>query len=107
MMESSGNPPQSAGSSTHAAVVILLVPSVIGFLCSVLSQANPGGAWWLFAGFGNAVGVLGLAVAVLIALVAAGRRRISGPILLLILPEIGAVAIVSWLSAKLVKSPWF
>jgi hypothetical protein len=87
--------------------MILLAPSVIGFLCSVLSQADPGGAWWLFAGFGNAVGVLGLALAVLIALVAAGRRRISGPILLLMLLEIGAVAVVSWLSAKLVKSPWF
>jgi hypothetical protein len=106
MMESSGNPPQSAGSPTHAGVLILLVPSVIGFLCSVLSQANPGGAWWLFAGFGNAVGVLGLAVAVLVALVAAGRRRISGQILLLILLEIGAATVVSWLSAKLVKSPW-
>ncbi len=57
--------------------------------------------------FGNAVGVLGLAVAVLIALLAAGRRRISGQILLLILLEIGAATAVSWLSAKLVKSPWF
>ena len=107
MMESPDNRPQSAGSPTHTAVLILLAPSVIGSRCSVLSQGNRGGAWWLFAGFGNAVGVLGLAVAVLIALVAAGFRRIRGPILLLILLEIGAVAVVSWFSAKLVKSPWF
>ena len=106
MMESPDNRPQSAGSPTHTAVLILLAPSVIGSLCSVLSQGNRGGAWWLFAGFGNAVGILGLAVAALMALFAAGRRRISGQILLLILLEIGAATVVSWLSAKLVKSPW-
>jgi len=100
-------PPTKTEERVHSLVVVLLAPSVLGLLCSILSQANPGGAWWLFAGFGNAVGVLGLAVGVLIALVAAGRRRISGPILLLMLLEIGAVSVVSWFSAKLVKSPWF
>jgi len=107
MTPSPAPPPTKTEERVNSLILILLAPSVLGFACSILSQANPGGAWWVFAGFGNAVGVLGLAVAVLIALVAAGRRRISGPVLFLILLEIGAVAVVSWFSAKLVKNPWF
>jgi len=107
MTTSPAPPPTRTEEHVNSLILILLAPSVLGFTCSILSQANPGGAWWVFAGFGNAVGVLGLAVAVLIALVAAGRRRISGPILLLILLEIGAVEVVSWFSPKLVKNPWF
>lgn len=106
-MKSPAPPPTKTEERVHSLVHILLAPSVLGLLCSILNQANPSGAWWLFAGFGNAVGVLGLAVAVLIALVAAGRRTIHGPILLLMLLEIGAVAVVSWFSARLIKSPWF
>jgi hypothetical protein len=106
-MTSPAPPPTKTEERVHSLVHMLLAPSVLGLFCFILSQANPGGAWWLFAGFGNAVGLLGLAVAVLIALVATGRRRIHGPILLLMLLEIGAVAAVSWSAARLLKSPWF
>src|SRR5258708_32472804 len=107
MTTSPAPPPTRTEERVNSLILVLLAPSVLGFTCSILSQANPGGAWWVFAGFGNAVGVLGLAVAVLIALVAAGRRRISGPILFLILLAIDAVAGVLWIYAKLVKDHWF
>jgi len=107
MTTSPAAPPTKTEDRVNSLILILLATSVLGFTCSILNQINPGGAWWVFAGFGNAVGVLGLAAAVLVVLLAAGRRTISGPIFLVILLEIGAVAVVSWFPAKLVKSPWF
>jgi hypothetical protein len=71
----------------------------------MLSQANPGGAWWLFAGFGNAVGLLGIAAAVLIALISAALRRISLAFLLFVFVEIALAALLSWLAANLAKNP--
>jgi hypothetical protein len=77
-MTSPVRPPTKTEERVQSVVAVLLAPSALGFLSSNLSQTNPGGAWWLLAGFRNALGVLGLAVAVLIALVAAGRRRLPG-----------------------------
>src|SRR5258708_20441360 len=105
MTTSPAPPPTRTEERVNSLILVLLAPSVLGFTCSTLRQANPGGAWWVFAGFGNAVGVLGLAVAVLIALGEPGRRRISGPILLLIWLEIGAAAVVPCFAANLVKNP--
>jgi len=82
----------------HLFLALLVLP------CAKPIPAAPGGCLlvlempWEFWGW---------PFAVLIALVAAGRRRISSPILLLILLEIGAVEVVSWFSPKLVKNPWF
>ncbi len=85
---------------------MLLAPSGIGFLCSILSQANSGGAWRLFAGFGNVVGLLGIAAAVVIALVSAALRRISAAFLLFVFIEICLMVLLSWFAAKLLKNPW-
>jgi hypothetical protein len=64
-MTSPAPPPTKTEGRVHLVAAALLAPSVLGFLCSIFCQANPGGAWWLFRGFGNVLGVLGLAFAVL------------------------------------------
>ena len=98
-------PPTSTEQRLNSIVLVSLSPCVLGLLCSMLSQANPGGAWWLFAGFGNAVGLLGIAAAVLIALISAALRRISLAFLLFVLVEIAFAALLSWLAANLAKNP--
>jgi hypothetical protein len=106
MRSSLAPPPTKTEERINSLTLMLLAPSVLGFICPILSQANPGGAWWLFAGFGNFVGLLGIGVAILIVLVSAGLRRISLAFLMFVFVEIGVVALLSWFAAKLVKSPW-
>ena len=60
----------------------------------------------MFAGFANALALLGLAAAVLLAVISAALRRIGPPFLGFLLIEVGAAALLLWLAAKLVKNPF-
>jgi hypothetical protein len=106
MTTSPAPPPTKSEERINSRILILLAPSVLGFICSILSQANPGGAWWLFAGFAKFVGLLGIAAAVLFAVVSAAFGRVSLAFLLFIFVEIGVVALLLWFATKLVKNPW-
>ena len=99
-------PPTQTEERINFFILLLLAPSVFGFICSILSQADRGGAWWLFAGFGNLAGFLGIATSTLIALISAALRRISLAFLGFAFVEIGVAAVLLWFGAKLVKNPW-
>jgi predicted PurR-regulated permease PerM len=105
MTMSPAPPPTKVEERINSRILILLSLSILGFICSILSQANPGGAWGLLAGFGALVGLLGIAAAVLIAVVSAAFRRVSLTFLLFIFLEISGAALLLWFATKLVKSP--
>ena len=83
---------------------VLLLPSLFRLILSFLSQGNPAGAWWLFAGFANLSDC-------------SNHHSFSGfrsfsraphgwAVLLLVIMEIGFVGSPAWFAVKLVKNPF-
>jgi hypothetical protein len=99
-------PPTPQEFWTNSRVLILLASSPIGLLLSILSRADPGGPWWIFAQFTNGIAALGIAGAVVFVLLAFARRRIGGPFLGFAMMEAGLAAGLLWLAINIFKSPW-
>ncbi|MGA2096754.1 MAG: hypothetical protein ABSH39_10680 [Candidatus Acidiferrum sp.] len=106
-MGSSENRFAAIGSNVVLAVVVLLLPAMAGIVCIIYTKvALDRGPLWFLAGLAFFPAALGLVAAIVTALVASIRRRITGGFLISSWVIIAMVASAWWYSVQFIRDPF-
>jgi hypothetical protein len=101
------NEKQFAGSRVLLWVVIMLLPAIAGIVCIIYSKvALDRGIFWTLAALAAIPAFLGLMVAIVMALVASIRRRLTGGMIISTWIIIAIIGAGWWYSVYFIRNPF-
>lgn len=95
------------GGELLLAIILLVTPSVFGFLaCLVAKNSYPGSGLWFFYEVSRMVGYLGVALGACLGAIALHRRLVTPVMAIAMLSIVTAAAMMSWYAGRLSKLIW-